>query len=558
MEKPLISGRYEVQEELSSTSRVRLLAAREAGSGQSRVLQELQRAPNDPTFPERMAREVELLQTIQNPTIPAVVGAFEDGEHYYLVREYMGGMPLVRYRADNPDAVKSRAEGWINSLADVLEDLHSFPHGSFVVGEFGPEDLLITGMGRLRFLPVRLETLQAPDVLEGVIPGAPAESSPPFFDVHCLIRLAWWMLTGEVPVLGKPQRPLYPSAYPDLSPSWLKGLEAAVNPTFPAPPQTMHELRKLLLGEELVSSELPPKLECEVDDIRFVRGGKMHMVQGVLRIRNTGGGELTGYCRSTQRWVRVVPNSFRGNEVELEFWIDSSGMRADEQHQAQIVLKSQNEEIELPVQVNTEPHWLSQLPDLVAGVLPFLPGTVLILLSCMMLWTAQASAVAALEELHEGPLGQSLTEALLKAQIGAGETAPINAHLAAAGALLAFAACPFFVYRLVRHYPPSQRKRLLPAEGLAMASPWLWLGLLWGRPTFNHFTTAHPAFAVMDLKGPNMWMFAVATLVSTGWFFTPVHEKVEAVFRGLPLLRRTLAGVLLALLLAMATWLMLV
>lgn len=533
MEGTRLGDRYLVQEELLASGRVRLLLARELEGERVVLLRELVPPANDPTFGERLQREANRLEVLEHPAVPKVVGLVEQDERHYLVREHVGGVPLTQYRQDNEELVKARAETWINGLAEVLEDLHAGTP-PYVVGDFGPEDVLVTGMGRIRFLPIRQETLQPPDILEGDVPGhgaAPA-ATPAFFDVHCLVRLAWWMLTGTIPVMGQTQPALDPEDFPDLSPSWLKGLQAAVDPTYPEPPQTITDLRKILLGHETVSSELPPKMEYEISEIRYMKGPKGRMVQGTMRIWNSGGGELNGYCRATQRWVRIIPNTFRGNEVDIEFWIDSSGMRAAEEHKAHIFLKSQNEEADIPVHVTTAPHWLSELPDTVAAIMPFLPGALLMLVLTMVLWSAHTSALTTLTELNERPLvGDVLPATLLDKPLPAGSSAQVNAQIAAVVAVLVFSFCPFLVHRIVCRYPRSQRQKLMWAEVLGMLSPTLWLLLLWTRPSFNDVTNTHPAFAAMDIKGPNLWMFLLANVLFALYFSSPVQARLDRAFR---------------------------
>lgn len=547
-----IADRYVLQEELVSTPRVRLMSAREARSDRVVLLRELVRAEEDPTFTDRLDDEITRLEALDHPAIPKLVETIQEGDRYYLVREHMGGVPLSAYRDQDPELVKARTETWINSLAEVLEDLHS-ANPPYVVGEFGPEDLLITAMGRLRFLPVRQETLQPPDLLEGDIGGTAQQTgTPAFFDVHALVRLAWWMLTGRVPVIGQAQPPLDPKDYPDLSESWLRGLSAAVDPSYPEPPQTITSLRMMLLGHAAVSQELPPKMEFEVAEVRYMEGPKGRMVQGTLHVWNTGGGELNGYCRTTQRWVRLIPNTFRGNDVEIEFWIDSSNMRAAEEHKAHVFIKSQNEEADIPVHVTTAPHWLSQLPTMAAAIMPFLPGMFLMLMITLVFWSAQVGAIATLEEIAGSTVTAQNLPDLLKETIPASATSPANARVSAAIALLAFAACPLFVFMIVRRFPKEQRQKLMWAQILGLLSPLLWLAILWRHPTYSHWVYAHPAFATLDVKGENLRLFVAANLIFALYFWSPVQARMDRAFRRNESARNLLTLALVLALLAMA------
>jgi len=526
-----IAGRFVFQEDLVSQVGHRVFTATEVQTGRLVLLREFFQADGDPTFPERFQREVERLQTIDHPTIPNTLDRVTEGNLHYLVREYTGGEPLVRFREHSPQQVVARAEAWTNNLAEVLEELHA-QAPPFIVGQFGPEDVLVTTMGRLRFVPVRLESLQPPDTLDGF-----SESSfepvqvPAYFDVHRLVCLAWWMLTGQVPIMGQPPGNLRPEDFPEISPQWLRGLQAALDPTYPDPPQTITQLRMLLLGQETVSSEKPPKLEYEVASIKHLSGPKgRRVVQGILKIWNSGGGELNGYCRSTQRWVRILPTAFQGNQVELEFWIDSSGMRAAEEHRAHVFLRSQNSEVDIPVHVTTPPHWLSLLPDPIAALFPLFPGVLLMVLMCMALYTGQVGAEESLMKISKGePLGQVLNEAILATRIPPGDNGPINARVSATIVLGCFVVCPLLVRLIVRRFPPEQRRRLLVAELLGHLSPLLWLTILWNTRTFNHLSLAHPDFRVMDIRGVHMARLVMLNLLSTAWFLSPLQDRLKPI-----------------------------
>jgi len=495
------------------------------------LLREFFQAEGDPTFPQRFQREVDRLKALDHPTIPNTLDSATEGNLHYLVREFTGGEPLVCFREHSPQQVAARAETWVNNLAEVLEELHA-QAPPFIVGQFGPEDVLVTTMGRLRFVPVRLESLQPPDTLDALSESAQETAQiPAYFDVHRLICLAWWMLTGMVPIMGQPPGNLNPEDFPDVSPQWLKGLQAALDPTYPDPPQTITQLRMLLLGQETVSSEKPPKLEYKVADIKHLSGPKgRRVVQGILKIWNSGGGELNGYCRSTQRWVRILPTAFQGNKVELEFWIDSSGMRAAEEHRAHVFLRSQNSEVDIPVHVTTPPHWLSLLPDPIAAVLPLLPGLLMMILMRVVLYTGQMGAEESLMKLSKGePLGQTLSDAILNVRIPPGDNGPINARVSATIALGGFVLCPLLVRLITRRFPAEQRRRLLVAELLGHLSPLIWLTILWNTRTLNHFSMAHPDFKVLDLRGVQLTKLVLLNLFSTVWFFSPVQDRLRPI-----------------------------
>ncbi len=527
-DKPPIAGRFLPQEEMLATDDTRLVVAAEVGSERSLLLRELVQPDRDPSFPERFELEARRLMAVDHPSIPRLLDTARDGNTYYLVPEFVGGEPLVRFRERDPETVRARAETWTNALAEILENLHERTP-AFVVGDFGPEDILVTGMGRLRFLPLRRENLRAPDSLGDSAPVAAAEAHelPEYVDVHRLVCLAWWMLTGDVPIMGQAPPPLDPADHPDLTPGWLRGLQAALDPDYPDPPQTASQLRTMLQGQDTVSSERPPKMVFEVADIRHLEDSKGRVVvQGVLRVRNLGGGELNGHCRSTQRWVRVVPATFRGNKIDLEFWIDSTGMQASAEHRAHIFLRSQNSEVDIPVQVTTPPHWISSLPAFLAALVPLIPGSLVLFILSLLLFVGLQSAEATLTELNKAPLGPTLSEALLRARVPRGHSGPMDARVSIALFLACFALCPMAVRGIVRCYSPRQQSLFAAFEIVGLLAPVIWLAFLWDRPFFNHVVMTHPDFTVLDVRGDNLWKFVTVNLLFSVWCFSLLQRQL--------------------------------
>lgn len=519
-----LGERFQIQDDLVSTADLRICVAKDSVTNRTVIMREIVQADNDPGFPERLIKDVERQIALNSSLIPKIIGVFRDESCYYVVRNFPGGVSLVTYREKNPQLVRNQAEGWINAFITEIDNLHRC-QPPYVAGRFAAEDFLVSPSGELLFMPISNDALQPPDLMGDTIPDgdqAPTSTTPLFFDVHCTMRLAWWLLTGDSIQIGCPQPPLKMADFPETSSVWLRGIQSAVDPLFPQPPQSMAQLRALLLGTSISSAAVnlaPPKLEYKVSDIRFLNGPSGRVAQGILSITNAGGGELRGYSRSTQRWARVVPNTFEGNKTELQFWIDPTGMRASEEHHAHIYLVSQNQEIDVPVEVKTAPHWLSNLPDLFAGLALVLPGLLLTLCAIFLLMSGENKAMAGLEVINEAPivlegtLRDRLPEALATHVFTPGDPVLTNAMVVSSLALACFAGCPVSVFLIFRYFGEEQRRRLQWLELAAMGLPLLMLIILWNRPTLNHTCFQHKDFLVMSIKA-NIHKYLLLVL---GW-----------------------------------------
>ena len=118
--------------------------------------------------------------------------------------------------------------------------------------------------------------------------------------------------------------------------------------------------------------------------------------------------------------------------------------------------------------------------------------------------------------------------------------------------LLAFAACPLFVFMIVRRFPKEQRQKLMWAQILGLLSPLIWLALLWRHPTYSHWVYAHPAFSTLDVKGENLRFFVAANLMFALFFWSPVQQRMDRAFRRNESARNLLTLALVLALLAMA------
>jgi serine/threonine protein phosphatase PrpC len=132
--------------------------------------------PAGPAWPT-VAWERNLLEVVEDPTLPAVLDSFTEGGHEYLVEELPAGQ-LLWDAWDDPQATWAQRFGWLEQVAEALLQLHQ---GGAILEGLRPDIVVVTPEGRARLtdlsdllpLPVppdaaiRATYYTAPELLSG-------------------------------------------------------------------------------------------------------------------------------------------------------------------------------------------------------------------------------------------------------------------------------------------------------------------------------------------------------------------------------------------------------
>ncbi|MFN8610069.1 MAG: serine/threonine-protein kinase [Vulcanimicrobiota bacterium] len=96
-------------------------------------------------------REAEMLARLRHPSLPAIVDSFVEGQHHYLVMEYIPGLTLARHIQESGPADQNRATRWGVELAGVLAYLHG-QQPPVIFRDLKPENIMVSEGGALKLV----------------------------------------------------------------------------------------------------------------------------------------------------------------------------------------------------------------------------------------------------------------------------------------------------------------------------------------------------------------------------------------------------------------------
>ncbi|MCL4559021.1 MAG: serine/threonine-protein kinase [Chloroflexi bacterium] len=89
-------------------------------------------------------REANILATLNHPAIPRVYDYFSEGEHAYLVMEFVHGKDLEKIIKDNSQPIsEEQVIGWAIELCEVLQHLHTHQPEPIIFRDMKPSNIMI-------------------------------------------------------------------------------------------------------------------------------------------------------------------------------------------------------------------------------------------------------------------------------------------------------------------------------------------------------------------------------------------------------------------------------
>ena len=143
-------GKYSVLRLLGKGGEGRVYLARDEDLQRLVAIKEICRGAQDPAREKELMREADVLQRLRHPMLPVVYDLLWE-EGWYLVMEYVQGMTLGRYIAQNGCVQEEQARDWAAQLLDILHYLHT-RKTPVIYRDLKPDNILVCQDGRLKLI----------------------------------------------------------------------------------------------------------------------------------------------------------------------------------------------------------------------------------------------------------------------------------------------------------------------------------------------------------------------------------------------------------------------
>jgi hypothetical protein len=263
---------------------------------------------------------------------------------------------------------------------------------------------------------------------------------------------------------------------------------------------------------------------------------KKKCAAGYIVLTNAGGGTLSGTAMSTDDAIEVEPTRYRGNKVQLSYWVDTEELPTT--HEVFILLKTAHEERTISVyemigQAKAKPVSLGF-------------GTFRLLLP-NLIW------LSLLVGLFQGV--SWFMDSVLADMIGRGyQTLRLFQDAPEAYGAVVFASqvvgylylwvggfVPVAVANAVRRLPPSTQELLEKRRIWMMLLPSPFVAILMFTPVLSNFFTSSPDFPAMSIYGLYLYFLGL-NLCSTYYQELSLNQKLDDLFLN-PTVRSCITGI---------------
>lgn len=348
-------------------------------------------------FYDEGARQAEL----RHPQLPRVAEFVLEKGYAWTVSEFREGEVLAPLPVEEPVATVRAS---LRSLAELLQFLHEqdvpMTRGGFLPSDLRVERGLVClkDLGVLRLFPAeQRSSLQGVDPHVDPIPGEVrarhgGESLHRRFDIWSLGALAWWMLTERPAPVNESDHWHLDELRPDVEADLVEFVERCLGGGGRTPFFSASEAVAWLRREP--APDNPSRISLRPDTLRLTHVSTESVALTGFHIENDGGGVLAATVSSDSPWLHVSPQSFEGNEQEIQVWVDPAQLTGQTEAKGNIRIKTEHDERLLPVEVEMQPARLSRVSlGMLAGLLLGLSGGATLGLLYARNWMVKAGSV---------------------------------------------------------------------------------------------------------------------------------------------------------------------
>lgn len=251
---------------------------------------------------------------------------------------------------------------------------------------------------------------------------------------------------------------------------------------------------------------------------------KKRCPSGYIVLTNAGGGTLSGNAVTTEDCVEVEPSRFRGNKVQLSYWVDVDELPTT--HEVFIFLKTAHEERAISVYEMIGQARTRTVSPAAGTFQLLLPSLVWLTLFIGIFHGASTYMDVKLTEL----IGRGYpTLKLIQDAPDAYSQVVSFSHLVGYLYLWVAGIVPVMVAWLYRRFPPSTQELLEKKRLKLMLLPSAVVGLGLFTPLLSNFFSNSPDFSAMNLYGLFLY-FVGLNLASTYYQEMSLTQKFDDMF----------------------------
>ncbi len=501
-------------------------------------------------FKERFIEICRQLSGLKHKSIVQIIDYFvRDNNKFYIVREYLEGRTLKDFVENSSDMLTGgQVRIWSQQILELIDFLHR-QKPPILMGVIVPKNLVISPMGKIRIMDLGLARFFPLDrqrkMLMKVSPGYSADeilnrNEEPSIrsDIYSVAAMFHYFLTGQDPNKNPFGFSDISSFREDISEKGQKAIMQALSRDPRDRFESIEEFKVALLGQSF--RRVPTKIECNAKEIVVEDAPPGQLLPGSFHIKNVGSGNLEGIVFADYSWLKISPERFRANEIDIRFWIDTAYMEPEGVQENTVTIKTEDEKIEIPVKVSMAPMFPRSLGPVVASVLLFIiPLLLLVMVEALRIY--QIDKAWELLLLEYGHISRGI-QFVIEHKSFLLDKMPFDSMTTLAGRLYGFCMIlmPYLVPMLAGKFRnmlrPDNRKAVTIPAVIAMMLPTIMLFVSMNLSLVKDNILVNPALKYLD-PARYLWFVIPINIVIAVLMLIPRDDQDHSFIDNSPFLR---------------------
>ena len=148
-----IDGRFQILQLISKGGMSKVYLAKDKRLSKEWVVKEVLRPEKEESllFINSALKEAEIIKNLNHPAIVRIVDIIQDDSAFYLIEDYVEGIPMQKYAQKYGILTEAKMKDWMEELCDVLKYLHNRTP-PIIYRDLKPENIMITESSHIRLI----------------------------------------------------------------------------------------------------------------------------------------------------------------------------------------------------------------------------------------------------------------------------------------------------------------------------------------------------------------------------------------------------------------------